>query len=118
MTSPATISGRKVTKAEAEKQLAEYRAEQERREVEAKEVRGIKAWDNAMQRIFKGICSRPLRHSFLKAAQKRLERTGTFELPARQDPNNPKGGIHTRADNPRKRRGPGGGGKRKEGPRR
>lgn len=98
----------------AEKKAELAAAERQRQVLESQSIRN---WDNAMQRVFKGIVSRPIRHSFLRSAQRRMERTGTFARPARQDPNNPKGGIHTREDNPRKRRGPGGGGKRKGGKR-
>lgn len=81
----------------------------------ARESMTVSQWDTGMQRIFKGIMSRPLRHSMLRAAQARLEATGTFARPSRTRECGP---ISYRDKNPRKRRGPGGGGKRKDGPRR
>lgn len=41
----------------------------------------VAQWDQGMQRIFKGIMSRPERHSMLRAAQARFDRTGSFERP-------------------------------------
>lgn len=101
-----------------EKYLEEQRAAQvERAAATQASMDTVAAWSNGMHRIFKGIWPKPYRFAALRRVAARME-AGTHGPTVRQDPNNPRGGIHTRKDNPRKRRGPGGGGKRKDGPRR
>jgi hypothetical protein len=87
---------------DAVKFLAQQRTEADERGAQEKQLLAAWRWEKAMQRLFKGIVSRPLRHANIRRAAERLE--AGHELP--------QSGYKLRAEAPRKRRGPGGGGKR------
>lgn len=81
------------------KEVLDRRDEERRQAFES-----IAEHDRRMQRIFKGIIARPQRRRMLVVALDRMAEG--YTPPKRHN-------YKTRADAPRKRRGPGGGGKRK-----
>lgn len=70
-----------------DKTLGQYKAEQAERAAariaqdDKAEVTLIAAWDRAMTRVFKGIFPRNYRHANLRAAQRRMDSTGSFAPP-------------------------------------